>query len=157
MVSTHWLKKAELFEALEESHLNALLSRSTVESFPEGKIIFREGEEATHLYVLIQGVVDLTVKAQEPIDFMTSKVQKEGAVFGIPCMIPPFRYNVTARCFQTSKVLRIEADHIKKKMEEDPKMGMEIMKKLASIYFNRLNELRLGVSNLFKIFPLKTP
>jgi len=31
------------------------------------------------------------------------------------------------------------------------------MKKLASIYFNRLNDLRSGVSNLFKMFKIKTP
>ena len=29
------------------------------------------------------------------------------------------------------------------------------MKKLASIYFNRLNEMRSGVSNLLKIFKFK--
>jgi hypothetical protein len=40
-------------------------------------------------------------------------------------------------------------------MEEDPTMGMEMMKKLASIYFNRLNDMRIGVSNLLKIFKLK--
>ena len=51
----------------------------------------------------------------------------------------------------------MDADHIKKTMEEDPKMGMEMMKKLASIYFNRLNDLRSGVSNLMKTFKLKTP
>jgi len=42
-------------------------------------------------------------------------------------------------------------------MEKDLKMGMEIMKKLASIYFNRLNEMRFGVANLLKIFKFKTP
>jgi hypothetical protein len=31
-------------------------------------------------------------------------------------------------------------------------MGVEIMRKLASIYFNRLNEVRSGVSNLLKVF-----
>jgi hypothetical protein len=41
-------------------------------------------------------------------------------------------------------------------MEKDREMGMEIMKKLASIYFNRLNEMRSGVSNLLKVFKLKT-
>jgi hypothetical protein len=41
-------------------------------------------------------------------------------------------------------------------MEKDPEMGMEIMKKLASIYFNRLNEMRSGVSNLLKGFKFKT-
>ena len=157
MVSAEWLKRTELFEALNESQLNALLSKSNVETFPEGKTIFRQGEEANRLYVLIEGAVDLTVKTREKIDFMTSKIEKEGAVFGMPSLIEPFRYNVTAICLKPSKVLVLDADHIKKRMEEDPKMGMEIMKKLASIYFSRLNEMRSGVSNLLKIFKVKIP
>lgn len=155
MVSAEWLKKTELFRNLRESQLNALLSRSSVESFPEGKTIFRQGEEAIYLYVLIQGDVDLRVKAEEQIDFMTSKIEKEGAVFGTPSLMEPFRYNVTATCLKPTKVLRIEAIHLMKKMEEDPTMGIEILKKLASIYFNRLNDMRIGVSNLLKIFKFK--
>ncbi len=150
------LKKTELFGNLKESHLNAILSRSSVESFPEGKTIFRQGEEAIRLYILIEGTVDLTVKTQEQIDLMTSKIEKEGSALGIPSLIEPFRYNVTATCLKPTKVLMIEADHLMKKMEEDPKMGMEIMKKLAFIYFNRLNEMRSGVFNLLKIIKLKT-
>lgn len=157
MVSPEWLKKTELFEGLEESQLNILLSYALVETFPEGKTIFRQGEKAIRLYVLIEGAVDLTVKAQEQIDFMTSKIEKEGAVFGTASLMEPFRYNVTAKCLKPSQVLTLEADQIKKKMEEDPKMGMEMMKKLASIYFNRLNDLRSGVSHLLKVFKLKTP
>jgi CRP-like cAMP-binding protein len=157
MVTAQWLKKAELFGALDESQLNALLSQSNVESLPEGRTIFRQEEEAIHLYILIEGAVDLTVKTQEQIDFMTSKIEKEGAVFGTASLMAPFRYNVTAICLKPSKVLVLDADHIKKTMQEDPKMGMEMMKKLASIYFNRLNEMRSGVSNLLRIFKLRTP
>ena len=155
MVSADWLKKAELFEAMEESQLNIILSHSTIESFPEGTVIFRQGDEATHLYVLIDGAVNLTVKAQDESDFMTSQIQKEGAVFGIPSLLEPFRYNVTVRCLMATKVLRIEAGQLKKRMEEDPRMGMNIMKTLASIYFTRLNDTRMGVSKLLKGFPLR--
>jgi CRP-like cAMP-binding protein len=155
MVSTEWLKKAELFGNLKEFHLDALLSKSSVESFTEGKTIFRQGGEAIRLYALIEGAIDLTVKTQEQIDFMTSKIEKEGAVFGTPSLMEPFRYNVTATCLKPTKVLVIEAGELKKMMEDDPKMGMEIMRKLASIYFNRLNELRSGVSNLLKVFKTK--
>ena len=157
MVSAEWLKKTELFENLNESHLNVILSRSSVESLTEGKTIFRQGEEANRLYILIQGAVDLTAKAQEQIDFMTSKIEREGAVFGTASLMEPFRYNVSAICLNPSEVLVIDASFIQKMMEEDPKMGVEIMKKLASIYFNRLNDLRSGVSNLFKFFKIKTP
>jgi CRP-like cAMP-binding protein len=157
MVSAEWLKRTELFEALEEPQLNTLLLHASVQSFPEGKTIFNQGEKAVRLYVLVEGAVDLTIKTGEKIDFMTSKIEKEGAVFGIPSLIEPFRFNVTAICLKPSKVLVLDADHIKRRMEEDPKMGMEVMKKLASIYFNRLNDLRSGVSNLLKTFKVKTP
>jgi len=156
MVSAEWLKKTELFGNLKESQLDALLSRSSVETFPEGKTIFRQGEDANHLYILIEGMVDLSVKTGEKFDFLTSKVEKEGAAFGIPSLIEPFRYNVTATCLKPSKLLVINAGRVRMDMEKDPEMGMEIMKKLASIYFNRLNEMRSGVSNLLKVFKFKT-
>lgn len=156
MVSADWLKKTELFGTLEESQLKALLSNTSVQSFSEGETIFRLGDKANRLYILIEGAVDLMVKAQEQIGFMTSKIEKEGAIFGMPSLIEPFRYNVTATCLMPSRILIIEADHLRKNMEKDPQMGMEVMKKLVSIYFNRLNELRSGVSNLLKVFQFKT-
>jgi CRP/FNR family cyclic AMP-dependent transcriptional regulator len=156
MVSTDWLKKTELFRTLDESQLSALLSHSSVESFPEGKTIFRQGDEANHLYLLIEGMIDLSVKTGEKIDFLTSKVEKEGAAFGVPSLIEPFRYNVTASCLKPSKVFVIDAARVRMEMEKDPRMGMEILKKLVSIYFNRLNEMRLGISNFLKVFKLKT-
>ena len=54
MVSADCLKKTELFETLDESQLSAIPSHSRVESCPERRIIFQEGEEANHLYVLIE-------------------------------------------------------------------------------------------------------
>jgi len=157
MISTDWLKKTELFKTLDESQLSALLSHSSVESFHEGKTIFRQGEEANHLYLLIEGMIDLSLKTGEKIDFLSSKVEKEGAAFGVPSLIEPFRYNVTATCLKPSKVFVIDAARVRIEMEKDPRMGMEILKKLVSIYFNRLNEMRLGISNFLRVFKLKTP
>ncbi len=157
MVTAAWLKKTVLFSSLEEHQIDVILSHSSIESFPEGKTIFYQGDEAYRLYILIEGVITLTVKTGERIDFMTSTIDKEGTTFGMPCLLEPFRYNVTATSLRPSKVLIIEATPIRKKMEEDLKMGMEIMKRLASIYFNRLNEMREGVSKFLKGFKNKTP
>jgi CRP/FNR family transcriptional regulator, cyclic AMP receptor protein len=155
MVSTTWLRKAELFGTLEESQLDALLEHSTVESLRERTVIFHQGDDATHLFVLIEGAVDLSVKGSDQTDFMTSCIQKEGAVFGIPSLFEPFRYNVTAIASIPTKLLRINAAELRRKMDDDPKMGLEIMKKLAAIYFTRLNDLRMGVSKFFRDFPSK--
>ncbi len=152
MVSANWLKQTELFKELDETQLNDLLEHSTMESFPEGKIIFHQEAEATHLYILIQGAIDLSVKAQEEIGFLTSQIREEGRIFGIPSLIEPFRYNVTARCILPSKVLSIESHYLRQKMEGDPKMGMRMMKTLLFLYYNRLNELRKGIVAFFNIF-----
>jgi CRP-like cAMP-binding protein len=157
MVTAEWLKKTELFGGLDETRLSLLLSRSVVRSFTEGETIFHYGGEATHLYVLIKGGVDLIVKSQEKIDFMTSKIEKEGAVFGTASLMEPYRYNVSAHCLKSSEVLVFDAQSVRKIMEEDPRIGMEMMKRLASVYFHRLNELRAGVSNLLKMIKPKTP
>jgi CRP-like cAMP-binding protein len=157
MVTAAWLKKTELFGALEEFQLDVLLSHSSVDSFPGGTTIFRQGDEATHLFVLIEGEIDLAVKTEEKIAFMTSRIDKEGSAFGIPSLIEPFRYNVTATSLKASKVLTLDARSLRDHLEKDPRMGMEIMKKLASIYFERLNKMRSGVSNLLKMFKAKTP
>ncbi len=156
MVSVEWLKKTELFEELKEDQFGVLFQGATMRSYSEGETIFLQGEEAKHLFFLIKGAVDLIVKSQEKLDFMTSKIEKEGAVFGTASLMEPYRYNVSAICLKPSEVLVLNANLIRRKMNEDPEMGLAIMKKLASIYFNRLNELRAGVSNLLKLSKIKT-
>src|SRR5512135_1094029 len=131
MVTAAWLKNTVLFSSLDEHQIDVILYHSSIESLPEGRTIFRQGDEAYRLYILIDGVITLTVKTGESIDFMTSTLDKEGTTFGMPCLLEPFRYNVTATTLKPSRVLIIEAAPIRKKMEEDLKMGMEIMKRLA--------------------------
>ena len=157
MITAAWLKKVELFNALEESQLNSIFSLSAIESWAEGKTIFSQEDEAHHLYILIEGAVTLTIKTGEKTDLMASTLDREGAVFGMPCLLEPFRYNVTAACAKPSKVVVIDADPFRTVLDEDPKMGREVMKKLALIYFNRLNEMRDGISKLLKSFKFKTP
>jgi len=157
MVTAAWVRNTVLFSGLDEFQIDVILSHSSIEFFPEGKNIFSQGDDAYRLYILIEGVVTLTVKTGERIDFMASTIDKEGAAFGMPCLLEPFRNNVTATALKPSKVLIIEATPVREKMEEDPEMGMEIMKKLALIYFNRLNEMREGVSKFLRGFKDKIP
>ncbi len=150
------LKKSELFIDLNDMQLENILHHSSVKSFSEGETIFNQGENADYLYVLIEGQVDLSLKDKEDVGFMTSKIEKEASVFGTPSLMEPPVYNVSARCLKPTKALAIEAKYLKNSIEADPQMGIKIMKRLASIYFNRLNELRAGVLNLFKIHKFKT-
>ncbi len=88
---------------------------------------------------------------------MTSSLTRKGDVFGTASLMTSFQYNVTAKCLEKTRVLAIDADALKGLIEEDPKLGLEIMRQLAQIYFSRLNETREGVTNLFRVFRLQRP
>lgn len=156
MISWEWLGRTELFQGLLESQLQDLLSHSHLHSYREGETIFSQGKEATRLFILIQGAVNLTAKTKEQIDFLASKIEKEGAVFGTASLMEPFHYNVSARCLKPSEVLIIDATWLRERMKGDPSLGMEIMARLATIYFNRLNALRSGIFDFINKFKEKS-
>jgi len=156
MISLEWLKRTELFNGLMDSQLEVLLSRSILKSYSEGATLFLQGEEANYLFILIKGLIELTIKTKEQTQFVASKIEKEGAVFGTASLMEPFQYNVSATCLKPSEVLMINAKWLRERMMEDPMMGLEIMKKLAALYFSRLNTLRAGISNFIKEFKGKS-
>lgn len=155
MVSWEWLGRTELFQGLLESQLRDLLSHSRLHSYREGETIFYQGEEALHLFILIKGVIDLTAKTKEHVDLLASKIEKEGAVFGTASLMEPFRYNVSAHCLKPAEILIIDAKWLRERMNQDPTLGKEIMAKLASLYFNRLNTLRSGIFDFINRFKQK--
>ncbi len=157
MIQVHILKEAELFRDLTKKQLEKIAQHAQEKVYESEENIFVHGEEAKYLYVLLEGAVNLKIKALEEIDLMTSTLTGKGDVFGTPSLMTPQLYNVTAKCVEKTRVLAIDAHAMKGLIEEDPKLGLEIMGQLAQIYFARLNETREGITNLFKIFRLQRP
>jgi len=77
MVSAEWLKKTDLFGSLMKPSSRSYCLIPLKKHSPGGNHL-PSGDTANHLYILIQGEVDLTVKAGEEIGMMTSKIEKEG-------------------------------------------------------------------------------
>jgi len=156
MASVEALKKANLFDSLSDDQLKAIAQIGEERSFKPGEEIFKQGQRAKTLYVLLDGVVTLRIKAEEEIDLMAETLKQGGDVFGTPALMSPYICNVTARCTKTTKVLAIDAAEFQKIIRQDTAIGFEVMTKLAQLYFNRLNTTRAAITNLFKIFKFQT-
>jgi CRP-like cAMP-binding protein len=157
MTQVHILKEVELFRDLTEKQLEKIVRNAQERVYDSEENIFTHGDEAKNLYVLLEGAVNLKIKAFEDIDLMTSKLTRKGDVFGTPALMTPQLYNVTARCLEKVRVLAIDAYALRGLIDEDPKLGLVIMRQLAQLYFGRLNETREGITNLFKVFRLQRP
>jgi CRP-like cAMP-binding protein len=156
MASIKQMKKANLFESLSDDQLEAIAKFGEEKSFEAGQEIFKQGQKAKTLYVLIDGVVTLRIKAEEEIDLMAETLKETGSVFGTAALMQPYVANVTARCLKSSKVLAIDSTALQEIVRADPVIGFEVMTKLAQLYFNRLNTTRAAITNLFRIFKFQT-
>jgi CRP-like cAMP-binding protein len=156
MASKKELKKVGLFESLSDDQLAAIAQLGQEKSFGQGKEIFKQGQKAKTLYVLLDGVVTLRIKAEEEIDLMAETLKETGSVFGTASLMHPYISNVTARCIKGTRVLAIDSAGFRETLKRDPLIGYEVMTRLAQLYFNRLNSTRAAITNLFKIFKFQT-
>ena len=156
MISIKDLKEAELFKGLNSKQLQSLVKHLIEEDFQIGQVVFSQGTPAGKLYILLNGQVSLGIKAKGEVDITAYSVNIKGEAFGLSSLIKPYRNNVSATCNKKTRVLSIKGEVLRKLMKQNSKMGIEVMERIAEIYFNRLNSTRAMITNLFKMFRFQT-
>jgi len=156
MISIRDLKEAELFKGLDAKQLQLFGKHFTEMNFQAGEGVFSQGDPAQNLYILLEGEVTLGIKAKGEVDITAYSVGKKGEVFGLSSLIKPYRNNVSATCTKKTRAYSINGEVLRKLMTKNSRVGIEIMQKVAEIYFNRLNSTRAMITNLFKMFKFQT-
>jgi CRP-like cAMP-binding protein len=156
MISIKDLKEADLFKGLNTKQLQLLGKYFTEVNFKAGETVFSQGEPAQNLYILMEGEVTLGIKAKSEIDITAYSVGRKGEAFGLPALIKPYRNSVSATCTKKARVYSINGEILRKLIKQNAKAGIEIMERVAEIFFNRLNSNRAMITNLFKMFKFQT-
>lgn len=156
MTTAQVLKKTSLFKALSDDQLKAVVRLSKEKSFQQGEKIFKHGQQAKTLYVLVSGSVSLRIDAPEELDLMAETFQETGNVFGMASLTKSHIYNVTAHCTRSTTALSLDSAGLQEIIRQEPVYGLEVMAELAPLYMNRLNNTRMAVTNLFRIFKSQT-
>lgn len=152
MTTAQILKKTSLFKALSDDQLKAVVQLSQEKSFQPGEKIFKHGQQAKTLYVLVSGSFSLRIDGPEELDLMAETLQETGNVFGMAALTKSHIYNVTAHCTKSATALSLDSAGLQEIIRREPVFGLEVMAELAQLYMNRLNNTRMAVTNLFRIF-----
>ncbi len=156
MTSIKDLKEAELFMGLNARQLQLFSKHFMEKNFQAGEAAFAQGEPAENLYILLEGEVTLGIKTKGEVDITAYSVTKKGETFGLSSLIKPYRNNVSATCVKKTRVLSIHGEILRKLLKRNPSTGIEILARVAEIYYNRLNSTRAMITNLFKMFKFQT-
>src|SRR5262245_48100268 len=116
--------------------------------FEAGRVIFREGEDADQFYLIRYGKVALEIFTPErgsaPILTLGA-----GDALGWSWLIPPYKWRFDARAIETTQAFALEGKCLRGKCDEDPRLGYELLKRIAAIIGDRLHATRLQMLDVY--------
>jgi CRP/FNR family cyclic AMP-dependent transcriptional regulator len=136
------------FHGMAEQHLKFIAGCANNARFPEGQLIFREGDEANHFYFVREGLIAIELMIP-PRGFTTVQTVGEGEMLGWSWLLSPYRWHFTGRALEPTRALTFDGKCLRTKCEEDHDLGYEVLKRFTHIISERLDATRLQLLDLY--------
>ncbi len=130
------LRSHPFTQGLTKPHLGILAGVAEVASFEQDQQIFGSGDRSEFLYLLVSGMVSLELRTSG----YTVRIQqlKAGETFGWSAMVDePFRA-FQVRALDACVVVRLPGGRLMGACEENPRMGLVVIRNLAGMIARRL-------------------
>ncbi len=137
MVEVNILNKLDFFNVFSSEQLERLSRISRLKLFRREEQIYRKGDTATELFVVIDGLVSLRAIDPESDVGIAYEERRHGEFFGPASFMTSRVYSLTAVCITDTEALAVDARQLSDLCEEDSNLGYKFMKKIAEIYFER--------------------
>ncbi len=139
MITTETLSQFGLFNGLPVSLLEEIAAICSEVSYKNDDFVFREGETANKLHLLIKGSIALRVKLTSRPDSVTvSFISTPFQSFGWSGVVPPYHYTSSAQCDEDSELLTIPSVEFMKLLEKNPEAGFKVMQRITVVIADRL-------------------
>jgi CRP-like cAMP-binding protein len=151
MVSTELLRRYPLFAGQNNYMLEeiAMLSSEVVKA--EGEWLFHENEEATRLYLILDGAIALTLFVYfngEQQHLATSHSLGKYEIVGWSSVITPHQYKLGARAVKDSKLLEIDAVPLRQLLDDNPEYGYHFLRQIAEVVSERFMLVNIQILSL---------
>ncbi len=103
------LRRMKTFARASDRQLKTILSEITLERFERRTTLFRQGDPSDSLYVLVSGVIKLSLRTPEGEDILVSLISP-GELFGITSLLPGMQRPFRSEAFSDCWVGRLSAD-----------------------------------------------
>ncbi|MGW2913608.1 cyclic nucleotide-binding domain-containing protein [Streptomyces asoensis] len=134
-------KATKLLTALPPPQRQRLMTLAREVSFPEDTRIFDAGGTADRFWVIRSGAVSL-VQQVTSLRRVTVASLGAGDLLGWSWLFPPYRWDFGAEAFSPVRAYEFEARTVLKLCEEDPALGLTLVRIVAEILAHRLETTR---------------
>ena len=142
------LREVSFLRGVADEYIEKIVEIAERAEFPEGKIIFREGEPASHIYLIVRGNVSLEICASG-VGCKRILTLGAGDVAGLSPVLEHTRLTATARAISPTEALKISGNQILAVCEHNPRFGYEFMRKTALALSKRLVATRMQLLDVY--------
>lgn len=142
------LDEHPFFQGIDQRLRALLIGCARNERFDAGAYLLREGGEADTFFLIRTGMVAVEIRAPGQ-KAMVLETLGEGDVLGWSWMVPPYRLAFDARAQSPVRVLSFDATCLRRKMDADPALGYEVLRRFLPVMAHRLSAARLQMLDLY--------
>ena len=122
--------------------------------FAEGEFLFEEGHEANQFWVIRRGRVAMQLESPGQGAIVTDTMD-EGEMVGWSWLVPPYRFFADGRAVTPVSATALDGACLRGKCEADPELGYQLLKRVTSVMYQRLQSTRIRLLDLYGTEPAK--
>jgi signal transduction histidine kinase len=131
------LKRSDIFGKLADDELAQIMPFCREAAFCEGDVVLAEDATADWLYIVEQGKLSLEKKIQMgrrgTLRTTTVGVVGPGQSAGWSALTPPHTYTSTAVCLEPAQVIALDAQRLRRFLDDNPRVGYRVMSVIAEL------------------------
>ncbi len=126
-----YISQFPLFSVLPQSEIRHLTTSLQAREIEEDVLLFEEGEEGNHYYILLEGEVEI-IKALGTTDERMLAVRQPGSFLGeMSLFSPENRHTASVKARTPLRILEMSRDDLEKLLARRPKFALEMMRTLS--------------------------
>jgi CRP-like cAMP-binding protein len=148
MVLLETLEGLRFFHGLRPEYLAQIAAVAELRDVPRDGDVFREGERIAHVFVVASGRVSLLVRVpgHGPVRVHTLG---EGELLGWSPLLGDGPMTAAARAAVGTRLVALHAPRLLALIEHDPRLGVELMRRVAAALAQRLEATRLQLLDVY--------
>ena len=123
------LQNIVLFKDVDEETIQNIESFTTIQKISKDNIIFYEGDESKHLYLLVKGVIKL-YKTSSSNKEIVLKYFHDNELIGEVANFEDIPYPATAKAYSNIEILKIDFVKLKAIIVQNPSLSFNIQTSL---------------------------
>ena len=146
------LGEAASLQSLPASHRMTMAGCARLRIYEPGAMLLVEGDPADEFFLIRRGSVAIETDVPGR-GAVTLETLGGGDLVGWSWLVPPYRSAFGARAVDRTHVIALDGACLRGKCDQDPALGYDLLKVVATAFVRRLEETRMRLLDLYAGVP----